>query len=267
MSLFHIGFIDKQVNKYKWSFYRLMSVLMKWEDDGVKVDPGCPSKPGSHQPSSPEASSAYLGTALALLCRSHLSLFLGPKLWEKPIQAKFNEDDFFVMNIDEFLAENNLQVSGNVSPHGNFTIRCLAWGASRRGGERGEGGEESRARGARLRLTLLHGHLRISPPCRGDSHHQAFDHCLQRWAGSSRPIISKLLRHNETECSSANPWLPLQRVKAGKAGEGEGGEEEEEGSWDWVCTRGSFSSNQLFFSRVKIFSSNQLFHYRSKSFP
>ena len=37
-------------------------------------------------------------------------ILLGPKLWEKPIQAKFNEDDFFVMNIDEFLAENNLQV-------------------------------------------------------------------------------------------------------------------------------------------------------------
>ena len=37
-------------------------------------------------------------------------IVLGPKLWEKPIQAKFNEDDFFVMNIDEFLAENNLQV-------------------------------------------------------------------------------------------------------------------------------------------------------------
>ena len=41
---------------------------------------------------------------------SYICLFLGPKLWEKPIQAKFNEDDFFVMNIDEFLAENNLQV-------------------------------------------------------------------------------------------------------------------------------------------------------------
>jgi hypothetical protein len=87
-------------------FYkRLMSVLMKWEDDGVKVDPGCPSKPGSHQPSSPEASSAYLG----------------PKLWEKPIQAKFNEDDFFVMNIDEFLAENNLQLEARAAEDENET--------------------------------------------------------------------------------------------------------------------------------------------------
>jgi len=73
--------------------------LMKWESregdgkEGVKMDSG-PTKPGCEQPSSPEASSAYLG----------------PKLWEKPIQAKFNEDDFFVMNIDEFLAENNLQL-------------------------------------------------------------------------------------------------------------------------------------------------------------
>merc|ERR1719238_2494890 len=72
---------------------------MKWEGDGVKVDPGCPSKPGCDQPNSPEASSAYLG----------------PKLWEKPIQAKFNEDDFFVMNIDEFLAENNLQLEARVA--------------------------------------------------------------------------------------------------------------------------------------------------------
>merc|ERR1719348_1374616 len=72
---------------------------MKWEGEGVKVDPGGPSKPGVDQPNSPEASSAYLG----------------PKLWEKPIQAKFNEDDFFVMNIDEFLAENNLQLEARAA--------------------------------------------------------------------------------------------------------------------------------------------------------
>ena len=49
-----------------------------------------------------------------LIFQSCICLYSGPKLWEKPIQAKFNEDDFFVMNIDEFLAENNLQVKGNV---------------------------------------------------------------------------------------------------------------------------------------------------------
>ena len=32
--------------------------------------------------------------------------YLGPKLWEKPIS--FNEDDYFVMNIEDFLAENEL---------------------------------------------------------------------------------------------------------------------------------------------------------------
>ena len=47
---------------------------------------------------------------------THLTIFTfyftGPKLWDKPISLQeFNEDDFFVMNIDEFLAENNLQVS------------------------------------------------------------------------------------------------------------------------------------------------------------
>lgn len=34
------------------------------------------------------------------------SAYLGPKLWEKPIS--FNEDDYFVMNIEDFLAENEL---------------------------------------------------------------------------------------------------------------------------------------------------------------
>ena len=62
---------------------------------------------------SPEPQSAYLGN----LGKSEekkpmlFNLFLGPKLWEKPISLQqFNEDDFFVMNIEEFLAENNLQV-------------------------------------------------------------------------------------------------------------------------------------------------------------
>jgi len=38
------------------------------------------------------------------------SAYLGPKLWEKPLSLQeFHEEDFFVMNIEEFLAENNLQ--------------------------------------------------------------------------------------------------------------------------------------------------------------
>ena len=38
------------------------------------------------------------------------SAYLGPRLWEKPISLQqFNEDDFFVMNIDDFLAENDIQ--------------------------------------------------------------------------------------------------------------------------------------------------------------
>lgn len=49
------------------------------------------------------------------------SAYLGPKLWEKSLSLqKFNEDDFFVMNIEEFLAENNLQVD-NRSNNGSET--------------------------------------------------------------------------------------------------------------------------------------------------
>ena len=37
------------------------------------------------------------------------SAYLGPKLWQKPISLEeFNEDDFFVMNIEDFLSENDL---------------------------------------------------------------------------------------------------------------------------------------------------------------
>lgn len=56
------------------------------------------------EPRSPDASNAYLG----------------PKLWDKPISLQeFNEEDFFVMNIDEFLAENNLQLDAKdrSAPH------------------------------------------------------------------------------------------------------------------------------------------------------
>jgi len=46
--------------------------------------------------------------------QSDYSAYLGPKLWDRPISLQnFNEDDFFVMNISEFLAENNLQEDGN----------------------------------------------------------------------------------------------------------------------------------------------------------
>jgi len=42
------------------------------------------------------------------------SAYLGPKLWEKPMSLQqLQDDDFFVMNIEEFLAENNLQVDHN----------------------------------------------------------------------------------------------------------------------------------------------------------
>jgi len=75
-----------------------MSVLMKWDGTMGEEQAG-DAKTACDEPNSPEASSAYLG----------------PKLWEKPIQAKFNEDDFFVMNIDEFLAENNLQLEARVA--------------------------------------------------------------------------------------------------------------------------------------------------------
>jgi len=45
--------------------------------------------------------------------QSDYSAYLGPKLWDRPISLQnFNEDDFFVMNISEFLAENNLQEDG-----------------------------------------------------------------------------------------------------------------------------------------------------------
>jgi len=45
--------------------------------------------------------------------QSDYSAYLGPKLWDRPISLdKFNEDDFFVMNISEFLEENNLTEEG-----------------------------------------------------------------------------------------------------------------------------------------------------------
>merc|ERR1712210_352436 len=65
------------------------------------------AKTACDEPNSPEASSAYLG----------------PKLWEKPIQAKFNEDDFFVMNIDEFLKENQIALRAAFLEKENVGLR------------------------------------------------------------------------------------------------------------------------------------------------
>lgn len=45
--------------------------------------------------------------------------YLGPKLWEKPITLPFNADDYFVMNISEFLEENNLQETPSLQNQGN----------------------------------------------------------------------------------------------------------------------------------------------------
>ena len=46
------------------------------------------------------------------------SAYLGPKLWEKPISLQqFNEEDFFVMNIDEFLTENNIPMESKEGFH------------------------------------------------------------------------------------------------------------------------------------------------------
>ena len=66
--------------------------------------------------SEPEPSAAYLGISrsfwfdlYALWC--NLLLMAGPKLWEKHLSLKeFDEDDFSVMNIEEFLEENNIKV-------------------------------------------------------------------------------------------------------------------------------------------------------------
>ena len=81
--------------QFKWE---AMAAMMKPEEVGASLT----SLTKLDAPTRPAAASAYLG----------------PKLWDKPIQAKFNEDDFFVMNIDEFLAENDLQLAGRVEGRG-----------------------------------------------------------------------------------------------------------------------------------------------------
>ena len=61
----------------------------------------------------PEPSAAYLGTMTLCECYSPLLYFSmeGPKLWDKHLSLQeFDEDDFSVMNIEEFLEENNIQV-------------------------------------------------------------------------------------------------------------------------------------------------------------
>lgn len=80
----------------------IKELLDKVDIDGPK--PQEISNRAKHEPAhSPQQQSAYLG----------------PKLWEKPMSLQqFHEDDFFVMNIEEFLAENNLKV-GNKSNNGS----------------------------------------------------------------------------------------------------------------------------------------------------
>eukprot|EP00088_Acartia_fossae_P054448 TRINITY_DN6254_c0_g1_i2.p1 TRINITY_DN6254_c0_g1~~TRINITY_DN6254_c0_g1_i2.p1 ORF type:complete len:322 (-),score=134.65 TRINITY_DN6254_c0_g1_i2:588-1553(-) len=60
----------------------------------------------------PEATAAHLKAKLEDEEPSSAapeSAFLGPKLWQKPISfQEFNEDDFFVMNIEDFLTENDM---------------------------------------------------------------------------------------------------------------------------------------------------------------
>jgi len=87
-----------------WNGMTIKELLDKVDIDGPRPQEIC--RKAKMEPShSPEPQSAYLG----------------PKLWEKPISLQqFNEDDFFVMNIEEFLAENNLQVD-NKKTDGNET--------------------------------------------------------------------------------------------------------------------------------------------------
>ena len=61
--------------------------------------------------SEPEPSAAYLGIFDLYALLSNLLLMVGPKLWEKHLSLQeFDEDDFSVMNIEEFLEENNIKV-------------------------------------------------------------------------------------------------------------------------------------------------------------
>jgi len=48
------------------------------------------------------------------------SAFLGPKVWNKPISLPLDDedDDFSVMNIEDFLSENNIEME-DVSGHQN----------------------------------------------------------------------------------------------------------------------------------------------------
>ena len=46
------------------------------------------------------------------------SAFLGPKLWSRPVPMPItgDNDDFAVMNIDDFLSENGFDLDGNAAP-------------------------------------------------------------------------------------------------------------------------------------------------------
>jgi len=81
------------VQSQLWSGLQLKDMMDRIEE-GTKLDIG----PSNKQKVSVE------------MIPTPESAFLGPKLWDKPISLQeFNEDDFFVMNIDDFLAENDLQ--------------------------------------------------------------------------------------------------------------------------------------------------------------
>jgi hypothetical protein len=57
--------------------------------------------------------------------------YLGPRLWEKPISLQqFNEDDFFVMNIDEFLTENNLSMESKEGLNHPLKVFFLLWNSA-----------------------------------------------------------------------------------------------------------------------------------------
>eukprot|EP00092_Neocalanus_flemingeri_P021370 GFUD01023165.1.p1 GENE.GFUD01023165.1~~GFUD01023165.1.p1 ORF type:complete len:331 (-),score=74.58 GFUD01023165.1:65-1057(-) len=98
------GVVYQPSHPQGWNGMTIKELLDKVDIDGPK--PQEIRRKAKIEPSySPEPRSAYLG----------------PKLWEKPISLQeFSQDDFFVMNIEEFLAENNLQVD-NKSKNGNET--------------------------------------------------------------------------------------------------------------------------------------------------
>merc|ERR1711973_755063 len=111
-----------------------------------------------------------------------------------PIQAKFNEDDFFVMNIDEFLAENNLQLEAQAESRAKV---------------------ETSPEPEELSCVSPNMMSSVSPPRGREPCFKALHH--------------RLKRYDATKCSSPHPRLPLQGVEARQVGEGKGGEAQETG--------------------------------------